>query len=389
MYFSKKRRKKMSSADNHSLLKALRHIIETAPMDLRKHFKLQVTGKVTVVDEDLFTVDVEVEDTPEEGQEPGNPWILPAVPVNSLAAGDGYGIYVVPEIGAEVTVGFKDGDLTAPRIDGAEFLKNRTPIGGRVGSITMVDYAGQRFTMRPDTGQVVFQSYNMDDECAGARSERTKGDKDENIDGDKYETVGGSVSRKIEMNLTETILGELHRSAGDYEEHSDYEEEIGGKKKYYQHGRIVNGAERIKVAGRQDIRIGGDRNKQVLGDDLETVAKNKQVAVIGRLRMIAAGLDLSGSLPIPISAEIGGPGICCFGGPYVLGAAVPMIDGAKMVIAFQTFQAVMSAFLIDGIGKDGEGKTVMPSASFVAAFTALAQSMALTVHPRIFLSSPV
>jgi len=373
--------------DNHSILEALRRVLENTPLDLRKHFKLQVAGVVTAVDEDAFTAEVEIADQSTDDEQPGEPWRLPKVPINAIAAGDGYGVYVVPEVNAEVTVGFKDGDLTQPRIDGAEFLQNRTPIGGRAGSITMVDNAGQRFSLRPDTGQVIFRAVNVDDETAGARSERTAGDKSENVDGDKSENVGGSVTRQVEVNLTEVISGQLRRTAGGYEEYSDYEETVGGKEKYYQHGRVVDGAERVKVAGRQDMRVGGDRNKQVLGNDLETIAKNKQVAVVGRLRMIAAGADPSGG--IPISLEIGGLGINCIGGIYTPGVAVPMVESTKVALAFETFNLTMAAFLLDGIGKDGEGKTVIPSGAFLTAFTVLSQAMAVAVHPRIYLAAPV
>ena len=350
---------------NHRLQETLKEIMQKIAPDLRPFMLPPVRGIVTAVHEDAFAVDIEIPDKPKEGEEPGDPWIMTEVPVSAVFAGDGFGAYALPEIGAEVNVKFVK-DLTDPRIDGAEFMTNRTPLGGRAGSFTIVDNQGQRFSMRSDTGQMILRSYNMDDEASGARSERTIGHADRRVDGDQVEQIGGSVNRTVEVNLTEILSGVLSGKYGylytdrdgnkhyALEEKTQHSETIGGTKKDYQHARLVEGAELIKVSGRQDVKISGDKHEQVLQDSKRTVARNVSEIVGGVMDVIVAGAGV----PDPnhlATYQCGSPlptGINVFGGlyqtpfaPAIIGK--PMVVGDALATVLNIFLAAMDQAFVD------------------------------------------
>ena len=331
----------------HRLREALKEVIEKMAPDLRKSLIPPVTGTVTAVDEDGLRCNADIADIPAEGQEPADPWKIDAAPVSSLTAGDGFGVWALPEVGAEVTVSFKDFDLTQPRISGAEFLSNRTPTGGRVGSFVIADNAGQRLVLRPDTGDIVFRAINVDDEAAGTRSERTIGMKLTDVLGNLNETVRGHAKRTFEGNLTEAVTGNVTRSNAGFTETSDLEE--GGR--YFQRGVTVDGAERKNVKGGQSVQVGGDRDDMVLGDVVQTVGKNVSQVVGGVLDILVGGVVDD---PRHLAAcQIGAPGptaINCFGGYFqepLTGAIVgaPMINGTRYQLALAAYLTAVSAAL--------------------------------------------
>jgi len=270
----------------NAIAKALKSVFEKVTPDLREYMRPGATGKVVAVYEDTCRVDIEVTN---EDVSPGEPWILPEVPVSQIAGGDGYGAWAIPESGSEVSVSFKDFDITQPRLDGAEYLNNRTPIGARVGSFVFSDQAGQRIILRPDEGQIVFRTYNADDETSGTRNEKTGGAKSTQILGDHNEDIGGNHNRTVRGNVTETIEdGQRDFISDSYEERSNYEE--GGRT--FQHGRIVHGSEKIKVEGGQDTQVGGDGVEKVLGSKKTAVTKAWQIIVGGKLDIVVANTEL-------------------------------------------------------------------------------------------------
>ena len=81
-----------------TLSESVKALVEQVQPDLKQHMRLSLQGKVVAVYEDEYRVDVVV------GAEPDS-LSLPMIPVNSLFAQDGYGVWALPEIGAEVSVG--------------------------------------------------------------------------------------------------------------------------------------------------------------------------------------------------------------------------------------------------------------------------------------------
>ncbi|MBZ0273787.1 phage baseplate assembly protein V [bacterium] len=330
---------------NHRIAAELKRIFESAPPDLRRFLRPNVPGMVIAVDDDAHTVDIEVK--PDEDAEDPTPWLLPKTPVSCLAGGDGFGVWALPEIGSEVNVSFRGQDITQPRVDGVDFLANRTPLGSRVGSFVFADNSGQRIVLRPDTGEVVIRAYNLDDEVAGTRSERTAGNANGEVQGNDFKRVGGNRERTIAGDDTVTLEdGARHFVSKNFEEHGDYSEEMGAVTRDYQHAKIVHGAARRKVSGREDYDVAGDRKKKVLGDEDEAVAKNKSVVIGGRLRIMATGLAPDGSLPSGddlVCVEIGGPGLNVFGGKFIPGTSQPMVNGLSLAVYLATYLEALSA----------------------------------------------
>jgi len=377
----------------HKLAEELKSLFENISPSLRKNMQPAVSGVVTAVDEDKFTADVSVPDQPEEGEEPGDPWIMQAVPVKAISAGDGFGIYALPEEGAEISISFKDFNICDPEIDGAQFLDNRTPIGARAGSFVIADRAGQRIVLRPDSGEMIFQGYNIVSECAGTRSEKTTGNKNVEVQGDVNERIAGDENRTIEGKIVERVTRDVLRIIGKkYTESTNYEEEIGGKLRRYDHAQIVGGAQRVKVAGRQDVQVSGDRGVKVLGGDQEAVAKNKELLVGGVLDIIVAGLIDD---PRHLAAmQIGAPlGINCFGGFYqepttgiVIGK--PMVDGYALAVALSVWvTGVQTAIAAIPDGGPAAAALLSTTNAFLAALIAgLAPAPPIVAMPPSVLS---
>lgn len=369
---------------NHRIAEEMRGAIEALRPNLRKHMRFALPGKVVAVhDDNRFTVDVEIADTPAEGEEPGDPLFLPDVPVSSLVAGDGWGFYAMPEEGSEVSVAFRDGDVTQPRIEGSEYLSNRTPIGGRVGSFTFADSVGQRFSLRPDTGEMIIRAYNLDSVVSGTRNENTTGDRRAEIKGDDEKTVGGNASKTVKGNLRVTVEdGEYHLLHQDHEEHTDYEEEMGAVVRQFQHGSVTHGSARRKIEGREEKQVGGDRNILVLGDHLMTSAKGFKVLTGGPIRMFAAGLAPDGSTPGVdqfVSVELGGPGMNVFGGKFVPGVSQPMVNGTTLGAAMTIFiQALKTAFIAYNVAVAGLPNPVT-QASLASATVALNAALGVAI----------
>lgn len=330
----------------------LKRAVEATAPDLRKYMRFSVPGKVIAVhDDDRCTVDVEVADVPAEGAEQGPSWLLPDVPVRSIAGGDGWGVFAMPADGSEVTVGFKDGDVTQPYVEGSEFLGNRTPIGNRAGSFTFADQSGQRITMRPDTGETIFRFYNMDSQVAGARTETTMGSRREEVGVDDEKSVGGRYSRVVKSDFRVTIEnGRYVLTMPGHEERAPYDEEMGAVVKNFQYGSVTRGSARRKILGREAYHVGGDRNLTVLGDGTRMIGRNVTDLILGTYDCIVAGAptDPSGLDPRHLAMmQIGAPlGINCFGGYYqepgtgvILGR--PMVDGISLSAALSIWLAAL------------------------------------------------
>lgn len=124
--------------------KVLKELVEVVQPDLWRYLRFSLLGEVTQVDEAAYAVEVSVPEGP----------TLPDVPVNSLFAQDGYGIWALPEVGAEVVVSFEDGDLTRPYVEAPTYRNNKPPSGYRAGAIAIVDRQNQVIAIDPDQGSI-------------------------------------------------------------------------------------------------------------------------------------------------------------------------------------------------------------------------------------------
>ena len=345
----------------------LKQLIERLSPDLRAHMRLSLSGVVTKVHEDDYRVDVEV-----AGYD-GEVLSLPYIPVKSPMSMDGWGIFALPELDSEVTVAFWGGDPTNPFVDGSLLLDNRTPVGARAGMIVITDRSGQCIKLKPQTGEIVINGYNIKTTAAGGEARTVDGCLAETINGSQTTTVGRDSTLIVKGKRREVFEGAIER---------EYKQPVSDK--LPNRSLDIEGQDVLSVDGMQDVTVGSDRKSKVLGADYEAVAKSKQVLVGGNLDiMVANAMDS----PMPAAVQIGSPPpqVNCWGGKFVPGTAAPMVNGTLLAQAFQTF--VMGLLALPNIGQAGED-SVVPSPAFLGLFQALASAVLAALSQRQFFAVP-
>jgi len=208
-----------------NLATELKRLVEGLHPDLRPFFRPSLLGKVVAVNDDNYRVDVVVgadEDTGEQGL------ALPDTPVASLFAQDGYGIWALPEVDAEVTVSFHDGDVTKPYVEAPIFYGNKAPPGFTTGTIAIRGKQGQKIEMKPGTSEIVVSAGSLKLISTDKRQDHTSGDSAHIIMGSREGQVSGVeklqadawtvvVNRAVKIeagSLTETTKGDLVQKVG-------------------------------------------------------------------------------------------------------------------------------------------------------------------------------
>ena len=332
-----------------SLEQEIKSLVEKLAPDLRAHMRLSLQGVVTKVYEDDYRVDVEI---PGENDEV---LALPYIPVKSPMAMDGWGIFALPEVDSEVSVAFWGGDPTNPFVDGAVLINNRTPVGAKVGMIVITDRVGQCIKLKPQTGEIIVNGYNLKTTVTGSEAR--------SVDGSLNETVGENRTSTIGRKATETIKGKslrvlekgetaIHGVLDDAATFDDPKDENFLKLKSAatkaevmgNHVQRVEGGQTVDVEGLQSVTVGSDRKTKVLGADFEAVAKSKQVLVGGNLDIMVANAM---GVPAPAAIQIGSPPpmINCWGGVFIPGASAPMINGTALSTAFTTYTTAINTAL--------------------------------------------
>lgn len=137
-----------------TLTDALRQLIEALKPDLRAFSRPSRLGKVVAVDTANYRVDVVI-----GGNETDDTLALSSVPVSALFAQDGYGVWALPEEGAEVTVSFHDGDVTQPYVEAPIYFRNLAPDGEyATGTIAIRGKMGQELILDPGTDKVTIKT---------------------------------------------------------------------------------------------------------------------------------------------------------------------------------------------------------------------------------------
>ena len=133
----------------------LRKVLEGLRPDLRAWVRPSLLGKVVAVHAGTYRVDVVVGGDPDSGE---GGLSLPEVPVASVFAQAGYGVWALPEVGAEVTVSFHEGDVTQPYVEAPIWIANTAPAGYAVGTLALHGKQGQRVVLKPDTSEVLVEA---------------------------------------------------------------------------------------------------------------------------------------------------------------------------------------------------------------------------------------
>ena len=345
----------------------IKQLIERLSPDLRAHMRLSLSGVVTKVHEDDYRVDVEIPGDNDEVL------ALPFIPVKSPMSMDGWGIFALPEVDSEVSVAFWAGDPTNPYVDGSLLLDNRTPVGAKVGMIVITDRSGQCIKLKPQTGEIVVNGYNIKTTAAGSEARTVDGSLNETIGANHTTTVGRDSTLVVKGKRREVFEGAIER---------EYKQPVSDK--LPNRSIEIEGQDVLAVGGMQDVTVGSDRKTKVLGADFEAVAKSKQVLIGGNLDIMVA--NAMGS-PMPAAVQIGSPPpqINCWGGKFVPGAAAPMVNGMLLAQAFQTLAIALLA--MPNIGQAGE-HSVVPSPAFLALFQALASAVLAALSQRQFFAVP-
>jgi len=310
-----------------SLENELKNLIEKLSPDLRAHMRLSLSGVVTKVHEDDYRVDVEIPGDNDEVL------ALPFIPVKSPMAMDGWGIFALPEVDSEVTVAFWGGDPTNPYVDGSVLLDNRTPVGAKAGMIVITDRVGQCIKLKPHTGEVIINAYNLKVTTTGSEARSVDVSLTEDIGENHNLTVGRNSNVTVKGKRKEVFEGPVEREC-----------KKPVKETIVQRETEIDGGDKLNIGGMQDLTVGSDRKAKVLGADFEAIAKSKQLLIGGNLDIMVANAM---GTPMPAAIQIGSPPpmINCWGGLFVPGTAAPMVNGTMLVSAFTAYTTAINTAL--------------------------------------------
>ena len=84
-----------------------------------------------------------------------SPWAMPCVPL----AGDGYGFFVLPEIGDTVWIEFEGGDISKPIWTGSFWAANEGPGGSDAGlqNRTLKTPSGHKISLDDEGGEILLE----------------------------------------------------------------------------------------------------------------------------------------------------------------------------------------------------------------------------------------
>jgi len=281
----------------------LKHLVEALHPDLRPFFRPSLLGKVVAVDDDNYRVDLVVggdEETGEEGL------ALPDVPVASLFAQDGYGIWALPEVDAEVTVSFHDGDVTKPYVEAPIFYNNQAPAGFTTGTIAIRGKQGQKVEMKPDVNEVVVSAGSLKLLTTDKRQEHTAGDEIHEVQGSRDTEVAGADRNRAD-SWTVVINRNARIEAGSLTEATK--------------GNLVQ-----QVGGSLRQSIAGTVSQQVAGGASQSVTFSKRQVIGGAYEiLVAATPGIAPTPPQPaysVLVNLGNLALNSMGGQVDIGANI-------------------------------------------------------------------
>ena len=300
-----------------SLEAELKKLVEGLRPDLRPYMRFTVTGRVAAVYEEEYTVDVEIDGDVS----------LPRVPVGALwaksepNANNAWGLWALPELGSEVSIGFREGDVTRPYVENALWPAGGAPTGYRVGMFVIRDRSGQSMSFKPDDGTVDLQVQNLRVVTAGNQGEVTLRD--------RLTDVGGKWTIRVH-SLDETVLEGAKRSI-----EGDLEEIVAGiaRREVARFVHTVTGAVEESIGGALQRRIGAHARTTVLGPRLDAIAKHWQTLVGGNLEFTITNADAAAAA-FAVKALAGNVSLETAAGLIQLGGATavaPAVLGTQLV----------------------------------------------------------
>jgi len=363
----------------------LKRLVEGLHPDLRPYFRPSLLGTVVAVDDDNYRVDVVVGGDEESG-EAG--LALPDVPVSSLFAQDGYGIWALPEVDAEVTVSFHDGDVTKPYVEAPIFYGNKAPPGFTTGTIAIRGKKGQKIEMKPGTSEIIISAGSLKLIPTDRRQEHTTGDASHIVKGARDAQVVGTDS--IQADTWKVIVGRAATiEAGSLTEKTtgDLVQEVGGSLR-----QVVAGSVSQQVAGGVSLStlfskrevIGGGYEILVAAPPTVPPSPAYSLLVLGNLALDSLGgqIDIGTGVPPPLFVNIGSSA----SGPVQLGGlgAVlqPAVHGPTLVgLLGQLLTMLMTPLQIGNLGAP-----TAPNPAFTAQVLALQGQLSTMLSTKVFIS---
>jgi len=369
----------------------LKRLVEGLHPDLRPFFRPSLLGKVVAVDDDNYRVDVVVgadEDNGERGL------ALPNVPAASLFAQDGYGIWALPEVDAEVTVSFHDGDVTRPYVEAPIFHGNKAPPGFTTGTIAIRGKQGQKIEMKPGTSEIVVSAGSIKLISTDKRQDHTAGDSAHIIKGSREGQVSGveklqadawtvTVNRGVRIDagsLSETTKGDLVQKVG-----GSFRQNVAGSVSQ----QVAGGASHSTTFSKREV-IGGAYEMLVAATPgIAPVPPQPAYSVLvnlGNLALDSMGgqVDIGANiLTPPLFVNIGSAA----SGPVQLGGlgatGQPAACGLPLQIILNTILTVLKTVPL-GIGN--LGAPIAPNPAVSAALAAADAAMAQLLSGKVFIA---
>ena len=379
------------------LASELKKLIEGLHPDLRAYFRPSLLGKVVAVHDDdsdldtYYRVDVVVggdEETGEEGL------ALPEVPVASLFAQDGYGVWALPEVGAEVTVSFHDSDVTKPYVEAPIFYGNAAPPGFTTGTFAIRGKQGQKIEMKPGVNEIVLSCASLKLITTDKRQEHTVGDEIKRVRGKRVSQVDGAEcvacdSWQLQVNrdafiqcgaLTEETKGDLTQKVG-----GSLKQSVGGTLSQ----KIAGGASVATTFNKREVVGGGYEILVAATPGIAPIPPQAAYQVLvnlGNLALDAMGgqIDIGANiLAPPLMVNIGSVA----SGPVQLGglSAVgqPAACGMPLQIILNTILTVLKTVPL-GIGN--LGAPTAPNPAVAAALAPADAALAQLLSTKVFIS---
>ncbi len=391
-----------TTEDVSDLLSRMKQLIEGLQPDLRMNFKPEFDAEVLAVHDDdsdpdsHYTVDVRIA----HGGTKGSDLDLPNVPVMSLWAESGYGIYALPEEGSTVSVAFDNWDIRRPRIVDSRYKKGEAPTGFRAGTFAIRGKQGQKIEMKPGANEIVLSSASYKLITTAKRQEHTVGDKLERVQGNEVRTVDGA-ERLTCDNWTVKVDRAASFEAASFSEKisGNHNQQVGGELK-----QSIGGAYRQAVAGSASVATAFNK-KEVVGGSYEMIvagtpgiapvvtpgptgpqfAAYKVLANLGGLALDCLGgqVDIGANmLAPPTMVNIGGAAA----GPVQLGgipaAGQPAVYGPVLLTMMTQLLAALTTPLQIG----NMGAPTIPNPAFVSQIVTLQGMLSTLLSTRVFIA---
>lgn len=376
------------------LTQIFREMVETVRPDLRKSMRPSLVGTVTAVhdttneaeakpgveeEDDYYTVDVIV------GDEDGVPGMeLPEIPVASIWAQDGYGVFALPEVGAQVTVTCHSWDQTQPYVEAPQFRNGmKPPAGFKAGTFAIRGKHRQKIAFSPTHNEIVISSASLKMITTQKKQEHVSGDNITVIEGNHdLDVKGENILHAKELSVV------IDRSV---------EAQYGSLKE------TVTGGLEQNIGGALKQNIGGVLTQAALGGIAVSTPFSKREIVGGGYEMLVAATPGIAPLPIPkpplpptaayniLVANAGGLTLNTIGGiinlgsltsgPVQLGGITALAQGAVHGPSLVAFFTSLLGLLQTSLQLNYLGIPTIPNPTFSTAIGILMTSVLTPAPP--------